>query len=175
MKIKPWQKLAEAEISVGFRRFLRKTYVLPNGAKEDFDIKHEPLVVSILAFTPRDTVLLAQQFRPGPEAVLLDLPGGAINPGEEPVQAAARELLEETGYRGEIELVGANWYCAYSTAYRYNFVARNCVRVQEPTLDECEFIEAIEMPLADFKQHMRSGNLTNVECAYMVLDKLKLL
>lgn len=175
LKIQPWQKLTETEVFASFRRILRKTFVLPNGTAVDFEIKQEPHAACVLALTPRDTVLLVQQFRPGPEAILLELPGGAVDPGEEPVQAAARELLEETGYRGELELAGSSWQCAYSTMRKHHFVARNCVKVQEPALDDHEFIEVVEMPLADFKQHVRSGNLTDVEGAYMGLDKLQLL
>lgn len=175
LKIQPWQKLRETEVFASFRRILRKTFVLPNGTEADFEIKQEPRAACVLALTTRDTVLLVQQFRPGPEAILLDLPGGAVYPGEDPAQAAARELLEETGYRGEVELAGSSWHCAYSTMRKYHFVACNCVKVQEQHLDDHEFIEVVEMSIADFKQHVRSGNLTDVAGAYMGLEKLNLL
>jgi ADP-ribose pyrophosphatase len=153
MTTQAWQKLTKSQVFAGFRRILSTRFVLPNGIEADFEIKQEPCTVNILALTPHNTVLLVQQFRPGPEAILLELPGGAIDPGEEPAQAAARELLEETGYRGEIEAVGTSWQCAYSTMLKYSFVARNCVKVQEPALDDHEFIEVVEMPLTDFRQH----------------------
>src|SRR5258706_8400600 len=97
-----------------------------------------------LALTTHDMVLLVRQFRPGPEAILLELPGGGVSPGEDPALAAARELLEETGYRGELELAGSSWHCAYSTMRTYHFVARQCVKVQEPTPDDQEFLEVVE-------------------------------
>ena len=165
----------ETIVFASFRGISRKTFVLPNGTEADFEIKLEPRCVCVLALTTRETVLLVQQFRPGPETVLLELPGGGVNAGEDPAEAAARELLEETGYRGELELAGSSWHCGYSTRRTYHFVARSCVKIQEPTPDELEFLEVIEMPLSDFKQHVRSGNLTNVEGAYMGLEKLNLL
>ncbi len=54
-------------------------------------------------------------------------------------------------------------------------MARSCVEVQEPTPDELEFLEVVELSLADFQQHLRSGHLTDVAGAYMGLEKLNLL
>src|SRR5260370_38240610 len=104
LTIHPWQKRRETDVFSSFRRISRKTFVLPNGAEADFEIKQEPRAVCVLALTTRDTVLLVQQFRPGPEAILLELPGGGVNPSEDPAEAAARELMEETAYRGGREL-----------------------------------------------------------------------
>ncbi|RJQ33685.1 hypothetical protein C4566_03280 [Candidatus Parcubacteria bacterium] len=58
---------------------------------------------------------------------------------------------------------------------RYNFVATNCHPIQKQTLEENEFVEVIEMPLADFKKHLQSGQLTDIESGYLGLDFLKLL
>lgn len=165
----------ETEVFASFRSISRQTFVLPNGTEADFEIKQEPRAASVLALPTRDTVLLVQQFRPGPEAILLELPGGGVNPGEDPASAAARELLEETGYCGEMELAGSSWHCASSTMRKYHFVARHWRKIQEPTPDDHAFLEVVEMPLADVKQHVRSGNLTEVAGASMGLEKLKVL
>lgn len=175
LKIQSWQKRRETNIFASYRRISRKTFVLPNGAEAEFEIKQEPRCVCVLALTTRETVLLVQQFRPGPETILLELPGGGVDASEDPASAAVRELLEETGYRGEMELAGSSWHCGYSTRRTYHFVARSCVKIQEPAPDELEFLEVVEMSLADFKQHVRSGNLTDVAGAYMGLEKLNLL
>jgi ADP-ribose pyrophosphatase len=175
LTIQPWQKRTERDVFASYRRISRKTFVLPNGAEAEFEIKQEPRCVCVLALTTRQTVLLVHQFRPGPEAILLELPGGGVSPGEDPASAAARELLEETGYGGEMELAGSSWHCGYSTRRTYHFVARSCVKIQEPRPDELEFLEVVEMPLADFQQHVRSGNLTDGAGAYMGLEKLNLL
>lgn len=175
LTIHPWQKRMETVVFAHYRCISRKTFELPNGAEAEFEIKQEPRCVSILALTTRETVLLVHQFRPGPEAVLLELPGGGVNPTEDPAEAAARELLEETGYAGEFELAGSSWHCGYSTRRTYSFVARSCVKIQEPTPDEMEFLEVVELSLPDFRQHVRSGNLTDVASAYMGLEKLNLL
>src|SRR3990172_6295035 len=55
--------------------------------------------VNILALTAEGRVVLTRQYRPPIRAVIFDLPGGRVEPGEEPVDGARRELEEETGYR----------------------------------------------------------------------------
>jgi ADP-ribose pyrophosphatase len=127
-----------------------------------------------LALTDDNNVLLVKQFRPGPEKILLEMPGGGCG-GDEPLEAAKRELFEETGYSGDIEFVCSSLDCAYSTMERYNFVVRNCKKITEPSYDENEFGEIIEMPLDDFRSLLRSGELTDVETGYLGLDYLGLL
>jgi 8-oxo-dGTP pyrophosphatase MutT (NUDIX family) len=56
--------------------------------------------VNVVALTRDDEVVMVRQWRHGPEGVTLEIPGGIVDPGERPAAAAARELLEETGYGG---------------------------------------------------------------------------
>ena len=170
--IEPWQKLGEQPLQLGYRQILRRTFRLPDGRVDDFEIKHEPQVVCILALTEEHQVILARQFRPGPEKILLELPGGCIEASESPQQAAERELLEETGFRGTLQFVGASLDDAYTTLVRHNFVATACWKQQEPQSGEGEFTEAVLMPLADFRQHLRGGQLTDIETGYLGLDYL---
>jgi ADP-ribose pyrophosphatase len=170
--IEPWQKLGEQPLQLGYRKILRRTFRLPDGRVDDFEIKHEPQVVCILALTEEHQVILARQFRPGPEQILLELPGGCIEASETPQQAAERELLEETGYRGTLQFVGASLDDAYTTLVRHNFVATACWKQQEPQSGKGEFTEAVLMPLADFRQHLRGGQFTDIETGYLGLDYL---
>ncbi|MDD5031617.1 MAG: NUDIX hydrolase [Patescibacteria group bacterium] len=148
---------------------------MPDNRIVDFDIKQEGPVVCVLALTKNNNIVLAKQFRPGPEKVLLELPGGGVDTGETPEKAARREFLEETGYTGDFQFVGASLGDAYSTLIRYNFVATNCYKKQEQNLEDNEFIEAVEMPLEEFRKHLRSGQLTDITTGYLGLDYLNLL
>jgi ADP-ribose pyrophosphatase len=175
MPITAWKKIAEVPYNAGYRHMLRRTYELPDGRVVNYDIKNEGRSVCILALTPENNVVLVRQFRPGPEKILLELPGGAIENDETPEVAIRRELLEETGYIGDIQFVGSSFCCAYSTRGSYNFVATNCRRIQEPTPDEFEFIEVVEMSLEEFKTHLRSGELTDVAAGLLGLMHLGLI
>lgn len=170
-----WKKLKEEPYKTGFRKLVKKTFQLPDNRMANFDIKEEGAVVCILALTKNNNIILAKQFRPGPEKVLLELPGGGVDTGETPEEAVKREFLEETGYTGDFQFIGASLGSAYSTLIRYNFVATNCYKKQEQNLEDNEFIEVVEMPLKEFRDHLRRGQLTDITTGYLGLDYLKLL
>ncbi|MFA6422343.1 MAG: NUDIX hydrolase [Candidatus Buchananbacteria bacterium] len=170
-----WKKIKEEPFNAGYRKLLKKTFQLPNGQVKDFDIKREGPAVCILALDEDKNVILTKQYRPGMEKILLEMPGGVVEKNEKPEEAVKRELLEETGYAGDIKFVGTSYDCAYSTMVRYNFVATGCQKIAEQNLDESEFIEVIKISLPDFRNHLRSGELTDVESGYMGLDFLNLL
>jgi 8-oxo-dGTP pyrophosphatase MutT (NUDIX family) len=97
-----WEKVDETpyRLQAGFGKIILKTFRLPHGEVSHYDIKDQGAVACVLALTPENKVILAQQFRPGPEQLLLEMPGGCVDAGEAPEAAIRRELLEETGYTG---------------------------------------------------------------------------
>ncbi len=171
-----WHKLREEPYGKGHRKLLRKVFRLPDGSIREFDIKLEEPSVSVLAITADTNVLLARQFRPGPERVLLELPGGNVDLGETPQDAALRELLEETGYAaGTLQYLGHCLDCAYSTRIKHSFVATACTRVSQVSLEDREFIHVVQVSLEEFRIHLRSGDLTDTETGYRGLEFLGLL
>ena len=167
-----WQVKHEEVRRLGFRRILERLYQLPDGREVQFDLKLEQHCVAVLAITTDYQVILAKQFRPGPNRILLEMPGGGIEKGESPPDAAARELLEETGYQGDLQFVTSSVDCAYSTMVRFNFVATDCKKISEPTPDENEFLEVVTISLDQFRDLLRSGELSDVESGYLGLDFL---
>jgi 8-oxo-dGTP pyrophosphatase MutT (NUDIX family) len=71
-----------------------------SGKEHDYYVLHLADAVHAIAITPERQVLLVRQFRAGSGRDSLETPGGLLNPGEDPLTAGARELLEETGYAG---------------------------------------------------------------------------
>jgi ADP-ribose pyrophosphatase len=170
-----WRLTSQRPGSAGFINVVARTYDRPDGTTATWDVVEDADAAAVLAFTPAGDVVLVRQFRPGPARVLDELPGGFIEPGETPVVAAARELLEETGYRGTIEIVGSCWLMANSTRRQYIAVARDCEQVAEPELDPEELCEPVVVSYADFRRHLRTGDLTDTDLAYLALDHLGLL
>lgn len=170
-----WKKLGEAVVHDGHLPILARRFRAPDGVERVTEIKLEGQTVAILALTPEREIVLARQFRPGPEEMLLELPGGGIEEGESPLEAARRELLEETGYAGDLRGAGSLLDCAYSTRVRHVAIALDARHVSEPQPDQGEFTEVEVVSLDAFRQYLREGRLTDVAAGYRGLDALGLL
>ena len=171
----PWQLLHQRPRSGGWLPTVIRTYRMPDGSLSEWDIHEAPFTtVAVLALTVDGKVLLARQFRPGPGAVLLELPGGIVDAGESIAGAAARELREETGFLAEsVELVGSCWAFGASTWRRHVAVARGCREDGEVTSwGGDEYCEPVSVALAEFRALLRSGNTTDVDLGYLALDFL---
>lgn len=71
------------------------------GTEREFVVIDAPDWVNVLALTPDHRLVMVNQFRYGTDAFSWEIPGGVIDPGEDPVAAGVRELREETGYAGQ--------------------------------------------------------------------------
>ncbi len=103
----------------------------------------------VLALTPADEIVMVRQYRHGIEKVLLELPGGIVDPADVSTAAAAgRELREETGYQAsEIVPLGECFpQPAVLDNKGYFFLARNAVKVAAAEQDAGEDIEVVLVP-----------------------------
>jgi ADP-ribose pyrophosphatase len=171
-----WHKIAEEYVYQGYRKILKKTFRLPNDTNFTFDIVDNWAFVTVAALTETGEVILVEQFRPGPEKMIISFAEGKVDEGELPMEAARRELLEETGYAaGELFFV-KEIPEAYTHARKLIFIARNCRLVQAQDLDEVEFIRVFTLNLSEFRALLRNtqqNNFTNVDAGYLLLDYLE--
>ena len=124
-------------------------------------IKH-PGTVIIVAMLDNGKVLFVRQYRYAQHIVSLELPAGRIDPGEMPLNAAKRELLEETGH------VAAKWTplalihpcIGYSSETAQIYVA-NKLDYLGTEIDQEELVEATSLPLAGAIASVANGAITD--------------
>ena len=107
----------------------------PRGRGEhDFYVIEAPDWINVIPLTKAGEVVFIEQYRHGTEGISLEIPGGMVDPGEEPRETAARELLEETGYAArEVVFLGKTRpNPAIQDNWIHTFLARDCEYRHEP-------------------------------------------
>ncbi len=177
--MKRWKRLPYNEAhKIGWRHIMIKKFIDPAGNEQEFGIydKEGTKMAAVIALTEDNKVVVARQFRQGPELVMDELPGGGVNKEEDPETAALRELLEETGYVPKsIEFIGVARKEAYRNGVHHYYLARGCTQEHQPNPDEGEFVEPQEITIEQLIQNAKNGLLTDsvaVLLAYEELQKL---
>jgi ADP-ribose pyrophosphatase len=166
-----WTEISRKQLFEKFSRGIDDVvFKFPDNQIHHYFIKNEPDTVCTLAFDQNNQVILAQQFRPGPQKVLLTLPGGGLEPGHDPISSATRELMEEVGYESHLNLTATFFDDGYSTSRRYCFLAVNCTKTNIQKLDPTEFINTVQLPIDIFMDELRNGSITDPEAAYAAID-----
>lgn len=143
----------------------RDSVRLPDGQTGWREYITHPGAVVILAELDNGKLLFERQFRYPVGQVFLELPAGKIDPGEEILATAKRELLEETGHEADRwTYLGVMHPCiGYSNERIEIFLAQQVRRVSGPQLDEGEFLEVIEMSVPEVRQAVADGKLTDAK------------
>lgn len=126
--------------------------------------------VNILPITDDQEVVLVKQYRAGIDDFSLEIPGGLIDPGEDPKDAAIRELMEETGYSTIPDKIIPLGFVHPNPAIMNNscylFAAEGVQMTGEQNLDTMEDIEIVLMPFRDFIEQIRNDTISHA----LVLD-----
>jgi ADP-ribose pyrophosphatase len=174
-KIKKWKLVKSEKILDEYMSIAKRRYLLPSGKEKDFYIDLHGKSVIVLPITKDNQIVLVRQYRPGPDEILTELPAGRVEKGEDVLEAAERELLEETGYKGEAKFIVKAPTGAYSTKWRHTVLVTNCEKISDQKTDDSEFIEVVLMSMDELRGHVRTGKLTSPESVYLGLDYLGLL
>lgn len=150
--------------------------LLPNGAEASREVVEHPGGVCILALCEDGTVPLVRQFRYPLGDVLLELPAGKLEYGEDPRSAAIRELGEEVGLEpGELTDLGFIYVSpGFCTEKLHMYLARNVKEVPVHP-DEDEFLDIVHLPFAQLAQRAMSGEITDGKTVATVLKTKVLL
>ncbi|MFA6106732.1 MAG: NUDIX hydrolase [Patescibacteria group bacterium] len=128
--------------------------------------------VQVIPVTEDGKIILLKQSQPGFRKPCLSVAGGRIDPGETPLRAAHRELLEETGYKAKkMEL----WYSVQPNAkidYAvYGFIAKGCRKVAAQNLDAGEKIKIKIVSLQEFLRVVFEKGFYDPEIALRILKE----
>ena len=134
--------------------------LMPNGDVRGREVVEHPGGVCVLPIQDDGSVLLVEQFRYPYMEDVLEAPAGKLEPGEDPFEAAKRELREETG------MVATEWFDlgwdypspGYTNEIIRLYAARGLSDVGQK-LDDDEFLETFRIPLSEAVRQIMSGKI----------------
>lgn len=134
-----------------------------DGKESSFFVVENPDWVNVIALTKEKEVILIEQFRHGTEEVILELPGGMIDENEEALDAARRELLEETGFSADsfILLGKSRPNPAIQNNMIFHFLALNCQKTNKISFDEHESVITKIVSLPETEKLLADGAISH--------------
>ncbi|MBN1369406.1 MAG: NUDIX hydrolase [Dehalococcoidaceae bacterium] len=150
------------------------TVLLDNGETARREVVEHVDSVGIIALDTSDSLLLVDQFRLPAGKMLLEIPAGCVEPGEEAHATVIRELREETGYSpGVVKRLGG-FYLApgYATEYMHIFLAQE-LEYAPLTAEDTEGIEIIREPLCHVNKLISSGRIQDCKSIAAMLMYLQ--
>lgn len=179
MEILKWQKLSSRYLVKERWATLRvDTCRLQNGAvKDDYYVLEYPDWANAIALTTDKKLILVRQYRHAADIISLEVPGGVIEPGEDPEAGVRRELLEETGYSFESCELIATLYPnpATSTNRTFTYLLKGGIKTQEQHLDDHEILNVEEYSIEEVKQLLLENKIEqSLHAAALFYGLLKL-
>jgi ADP-ribose pyrophosphatase len=150
------------------------TVELPSGKETKREIVEHAGCTAIVAIDSGKEVLLVRQYRKPVEKMLLEIPAGGIDPGEEPIECARRELEEETGFSAERWEHLATFYTSpgFCTELMYLYLATE-LKPSKRDADDDEHIEVVRVPLKKTLELIASGEVCDAKSIAGLLMALR--
>jgi ADP-ribose pyrophosphatase len=142
---------------------------LPNGKTSKREVVKHPGAVAVIPVTNEGKIVLVRQYRKAMERVLVEIPAGKLEKGEEPLATAHRELEEETGYRcGSMRHI-VSFYTSpgFADELIHLYVAENLSKMENSaSLDEDEFVDVLEVTLEEALELLERQEIYDAKTAY---------
>ncbi|MEZ5428050.1 MAG: NUDIX hydrolase [Pyrinomonadaceae bacterium] len=166
MKPDIWKRIESRQVADCRVFRIREDVCRRDGEKEaehNFFVIENPDWVNIIGLTKDQEVVLIEQFRHGTEEIILEIPGGMLDEGEDPERAARREMAEETGFEADdfVYLGKSRPNPAIQNNTIYHFLARNCEKRSETSFDEHESVITRLVPYEEIKKLVAEGRITH--------------
>ncbi len=152
------------------------TVRLPNGHESQREIVSHRGACCVVPILPDGSVLMVRQFRLAAGRVLLEIPAGTLEAGEDPAECAARELEEETGYKpGELRKLFHTFLSpGYTTEVVHAYIATD-LRSGTVHQDAGENVVTETIPIAEVESRIRSGEIEDAKTIAALLMALRVL
>ncbi|MCR6545813.1 NUDIX hydrolase [Dehalobacterium formicoaceticum] len=164
------QTLESTYIYQGKILSLRKDQVqLPNGKTSVREIVEHAGAVSIVPVTEEGNIILVKQYRKPVEQETIEIPAGKLDQGERPEDCAQRELREEIGFSGDLDLKFSYYTTpGFSDELLYLYVARN-LKHAPLACDDDELIEKLEVSLEEAMHMITQGEIVDAKTIIGIL------
>lgn len=165
-------KNSETVLDTPFVSVTKHEALLPDGnVIPDFYTVTIPDAALIVAITKDQRILLKREYRIACQSDVIECPAGMVEKGEQPLETAKRELLEETGFVSDHwTYLGPTWESTSKlTNTMHLFLAENCVQASTQHLDRNERIDVFTVPLPEAVEMVMAGKINANSTAHAIL------